>query len=77
MSKHLWKESYNSQMTRIVWVCREEDLNGKQIGGCGAIFSMNKNDCDFQSPDEDEELLERHKINRDCDVHLVSRIMEK
>ena len=77
MSKHLWYESYNSDMTRIIWLCRAEDSSGNRIGGCGAMLVVNKNDCNFHSPDDDTELLEKHKIHLDCDLHLVSRIMEK
>jgi hypothetical protein len=41
------------------------------------MLVVNKNDCNFHSPDDDTELLEKHKIHLDCDLHLVSRIMEK
>ena len=64
--QHAWEENYNIDCTSIIWSCRR----------CKARFVVMKNRCDFHSPDENEELLEKHHIALDCDVQIARNVME-
>jgi hypothetical protein len=64
--KHEWKESYNIDLTAVHFTCKP----------CGSRIVVMKSKCTFHSPDEDEDVLEKHNIHIDCDMQRVKQVME-
>jgi len=64
--KHDWRESYNVDLTTVIFTCRK----------CQAMVGYRKIDCDVHSPDDDPEKMESLNISLDCHVEQVRGVME-
>ncbi len=63
---HDWRESYTADLMNVIFMCLV----------CKRRLVIRKQDCVYHSPSEDEELLEKHGIDPDCNVEQVRLVME-
>lgn len=64
--KHDWRESWNIDCTTMIFTCKR----------CGAKVWIPKSHCHVHIPDEDPEIMEKHKVEMDCDMQRVKEVHE-